>query len=141
MRGRKQKPRTHRDGIPVLVHHHDAKEHAQCEEEEAVDVVFDGVADGDAERKEEDLCDGEKGGAKDDVADRPAVVEGAEDEDELGYDVDHGADERPEDVDDPESGRGHVVEPCEPFEGGDRDEEGGAEDAETRDAEELVGRE
>ena len=64
--------------------------------------MLDRVANGDRERKEDDLRDGEERSAKHNVADRPAVLERAEDEDELRDDVDDGADQRPEDVDDPE---------------------------------------
>ena len=63
--------------------------------------MLDSVADGDAERKQNDLGDGKEGGAEHDVADWPPVLQGAEDEDELGNDVNNGANERPEDVDDP----------------------------------------
>jgi hypothetical protein len=109
---------THRDRIPVLVHHHHAEKHAQREEKQPIDIMLDRVADSDAEREQEDLCDGEEGGAENDVTDRPAVVEGAEDEDELGNDVDDGADEGPEDVDNPQAGRVGVVEAGEFLKGG-----------------------
>jgi len=59
--------KTHGDAVPVLVHHHDAEEHAEREEKEAIDVVLDGVADGDAEGEEEDLGDAKEGDAKEDV--------------------------------------------------------------------------
>jgi hypothetical protein len=45
--------------------------------------VRHGVADGDRKAVLDRLADDEEDCAKDDVADRPAVVEGAEDEDEL----------------------------------------------------------
>jgi len=45
--------------------------------------VLDSITDGDAECEEEDLSDREERSAKDDVANRPPVVEGTEDKDEL----------------------------------------------------------
>ena len=63
--------------------------------------MFDCVADGDAERKEQHLCDCEKRCAEDDVTDGPPVIESAEDEDELGDDIEGGADEGPKDINDP----------------------------------------
>ena len=128
---------TYCDTVPVLVDHHDTEEHAEREEEEAVDVVLDGVADSNREREEDDLRDGEERGAEHDVADRPAVLERAEDEHELRDDVDDDADERPEDVDDPQPERLRVLEPRELFERGDRDEEAHAEDDEGGYLEEL----
>jgi hypothetical protein len=57
--------------------------------------VLDGVADSDAECKEENLRDGEERGAKDDVTNRPTVIEGAENENKLGDNVNDCADEGP----------------------------------------------
>lgn len=71
------------------------------EEEQAVDVVLDRVADRGTERKKEHLRDREKGGTEDDIADRPAVIERAEDKHELRDRVNDCADEGPEYVDDP----------------------------------------
>ena len=128
---------THRDAVPVFVDHHDAQEYAQREEEQAVDVVFDGVAYRRAAREQDNLRDGEERGAEHDVADRPAVLERAEDEDELRDDVDDGADQRPEDVDDPEPQGLVVFEAGEAIEGRDCDEEGDTEDDEAGYPEEL----
>ena len=99
--------------------------------------MLDGVADGDREREEDDLRDGEERGAEHDVANRPAVLERAEDEDELRDDVDDGADQRPEDVDDPEPQWLVVFEAGEALEGRDCDEEGDTEDDEAGYPEEL----
>lgn len=38
--------------VPVLVHHHDGEQHAQLEEEDAIDVVRHRIADSDAEGEE-----------------------------------------------------------------------------------------
>lgn len=65
---------SHRNTIPVLIDHHNAQEHAKCEEEKAIDVVLDGVADRHAEGEHDDLGDSEEGGTEDDVANRPAVL-------------------------------------------------------------------
>ena len=45
--------------------------------------MLDSVAYRDAEREEDYLGDGKEGGAKDNVADRPSILEGAENKDEL----------------------------------------------------------
>ena len=128
---------TYSDTVPVFVDHHDAEKHAQSEEEQAVDVVFDGVADGNAEGEQQNLREHPEARAEDDVADRPAVLEGTEDEDQLRHDIDDGADERPQDVDNPEANWLGVFEAGELLEGGDRDEEANTEDDEAGDAEEL----
>jgi hypothetical protein len=86
---------THGDGVPVLVHHHDGEEHAQGEEEEAVDVVLDGVADRDAKGKQKDLRRCKEQNTEDDAADGPAVVKRAEDEHELRDNVDGDTEEWP----------------------------------------------
>jgi hypothetical protein len=57
--------------------------------------VLDRIAYGLAECEKEDLSDGEEGSTKDDIANRPPIIEGAEYENELGDDVDGNADERP----------------------------------------------
>lgn len=92
------------DGIPVLVHHHHGKKCAQCREEGAINVVGDGITNGDREAILDDLADDEEGGTKQDVADGPAVVQGAKDEDELKDDVDDDAGEVEDEFDDPEGG-------------------------------------
>ncbi len=129
--------KTHCDAVPVLVHHHDAEEHAQREEEQAVDVVLDRVAYRDREREEDDLRDREERRAEHDVPDRPAVLERAEHKHELRDDVHDRAHQRPQDVDDPEPDRLRVVEPRDLLECRDRDEEGHAEDDERRYPQEL----
>ena len=45
----KKQRKTHSAAIPLLAHHHDADEHVERERKEAMNVVLDGVADGDAE--------------------------------------------------------------------------------------------
>ena len=118
---------TYGDTIPVLVHHHNTKEHTQRKEEQAIDIMLDGIAYSSRERKQQDLGDSEEGCSKDDIPDRPPVVEGAEHQDELGDDIYDDADEGPEDVDYPEANGSGVGEACEALECGDCDEEGYAE--------------
>jgi hypothetical protein len=125
------------NGIPVLVDHHDAEEHAESEEEEPVDVVFDSIADCHAEGEEDNLRDSEEGGAKENVTDRPPVVECADHEDELGDDVNEDACGRPDKVDDPKGDRVCVVEASKAFERRDGDEEPATEQKERRQAENL----
>lgn len=83
---------TYGDTVPVFVNHHDAQEHAKREEKEAVNVMFDGVADGHAEGEQDDLCNGEKRGSEYDISDGPAVFEGSEHEDKLRNDINDDAD-------------------------------------------------
>jgi hypothetical protein len=101
--------------------------------------VLDSVADGSRECKQKNLGDGEECSAKDDIADRPTVIEGAKDEDELGDDVDDDANDGPQDVDHPEADRVGVGEAGEAFEGGDGDEEADAEASEAGETEDLYG--
>ena len=99
--------------------------------------MLDRVANGDRERKEDDLRDGEERGAKHNVADRPAILERAEDEDELGDDINDGINKRPEDVDDPESERLRVVESGDLLERRNGDEERNSEYDERRYSQKL----
>lgn len=122
---------SHRDVIPVFVHHHDAQEDAQSEEEQSVDIMLDGVADRDTEGKQEDLATSEEDGAEDDVADGPAVLEGTEDEYELGNDVHGDADDGPQEVDHEERHRLREGESELGFECADGDEHAEPEDEET----------
>ena len=63
--------------------------------------MLDGVAYCHAEGEQDDLRNGEERGTEDDITDGPAVLKSAEDEDQLRDNVHHGADEWPENVDDP----------------------------------------
>ena len=128
---------TYSDTVPVLVDHHDAQEHAKREEKEAVDVVFDRVADRDAESEQDYLSDGEEGGPEYDISDGPTVFKSSEHENELRDDVDHGADQGPQDVDNPESDGLGEAKSDKFLEGGDGEEEADAEDDQTRDSQEL----
>lgn len=90
--------------------------------------MLDRVADGHTEGKHNDLRDGKEGGSEDDVSNGPAVLEGAEDKDQLRDDVDDGANERPEYVDDPQPQRFCEAEASEALECGNGDEEANAKD-------------
>ena len=85
----------YRDTVPVFVDHHHAKEHAEREKEEAVDIVLDRVAYIDGKREQNDLCNREECGAEDDVANRPSVFQRTEDENELRDDIDDGTNQGP----------------------------------------------
>ena len=63
--------------------------------------MFDSITDGHAKRKEQYLRDDEERRAKEDITNRPPVIKRAEDEDELGYDIDRGTDYWPQYVYDP----------------------------------------
>jgi hypothetical protein len=107
------------------------------EEEEAVDVVLDRVADLRAEREEHDLRDREERRAEEDVAERPAVRERAEHEHELAARVHRRAHDRPQQVDDPQRERLRVREARDALERRDCDEHGHAEDDEAREPQKL----
>lgn len=74
--------------VPVLVNHHHSEEHAKLEEEDAIDVVRDGIADRDAEGEEDDAANNVEGNAEQDVANDPAVVKSADHQDQLRYRID-----------------------------------------------------
>lgn len=95
------------------------------------------IANRHAEREQQHLRTSKERRAKDDIADRPPVLERAEDEDELQDDIDGNADDRPDQIDDEERDRFGVAESELLLEGGDGDEKGDAEHEETRDAQEL----
>jgi hypothetical protein len=128
---------TYSDTVPVLVDHHDAQEHAKREEKEAVDIVLDGVADRHAESEQDDLSDSEKRGSEHDIADGPTVFERPEHEQKLRHDIDHGADQRPQDVDDPQGDGLSIGESDKLLESGDGKEESGAKYRQARDPQEL----
>lgn len=75
-----------------------------------------------AESEQQDLSNGEEGDTEYDIADRPPVIQGTEDKDELGYGINSGAYKWPEDIDHPERSGFGIGESGEAFEGGDGDE-------------------
>lgn len=93
--------KTYRNTIPVLINHHDTQKHTKSEEENAVNVMFDSVADVDGKCEQEDLGDGEENGAKDDITEWPSVIQGAEYKNELRHHIDDSANKWPQDIDDP----------------------------------------
>ena len=64
---------THRDTVPILVDHHHAQKHAQCEKEQPVNVMLDGVAYRRAKGEQEDLCNREERRPEDNITDRPSI--------------------------------------------------------------------
>ncbi len=139
MRRRTQvkKIETHCDTIPIFVHHHHAQEHTKREEEQSINVVLNGITDGHAECKQENLTSGIESGSKNDITDRPSVFECTENEDELGDNVYRDTYKWPKDVDDVKCNGGLVGEAKELLKGGNGDEEGTTEDEDTGNAEEL----
>ena len=121
---------THSDIIPILIHHHHAQQHTQRKKEQPINIMLDRITDRHAEREQQHLPPRIKDTAKDDIANGPPVLERAEDEDELRDDVDDGAHERPQNVDDPEANWLGKAEASEALEGGDRNEEADTEDNE-----------
>lgn len=95
------------------------------------------VADCHGEGEEDDLRDGEEANAEENVADGPSIVQGANDDDELGDHVGEDAYEGPNDVDDPETEGFGVVEPGESLECSDGDEEGDTKHGKAGDSETL----
>lgn len=85
--------------------------------------MLNGVANRHTEAEHQNLCDDEERGTKDDIADGPAIFKSAEHEDELRNDVDDSANERPDDIDDPEADWFRVLEASELLECRDGDEE------------------
>ena len=85
--------------------------------------MLDGVAYRRAKGEQEDLCDRKEGSPKDDVANGPSVFQRTEDEDQLRDDVDDCANQRPENVYNPQPQRFGVLEPYKALEGSDGDEE------------------
>ena len=63
--------------------------------------MFDGVTDRYAESEQDNLSDSKERGAEYDISDGPTVFKSSEYEDKLRDDVNHSADQRPQNVDDP----------------------------------------
>lgn len=101
--------------------------------------MLDRITDRRAKREEQHLATGEERCAEYDVANGPPIVEGAEDKNELGYDVDGDAEEGPDEVDDEEGDGFGIVKAELLLEGGDGDEEGDGEYEEAGYTEELLG--
>lgn len=76
------------DGIPVLVDHHDSKQIAECGEEEAVHVVLHALTHGVAETIENNLTDDQGDDTKNDMSERPALLQGHGDQEDLHADID-----------------------------------------------------
>jgi hypothetical protein len=129
--------KTYSYAVPVLVNHHHAQKHAKGEEEKSIDIVFDGITDRNAESKQKDLGDGEKRSAKHNVTDGPPILKSPEDKDKLGDDVYDDTDERPQNIDDPETDCLVECEASKLLEGSDRNEERYTKDNETGDSQEL----
>jgi hypothetical protein len=128
---------TYSNTVPIFVDHHDAQEDAKREEKEAINIMFDGVADRHAEGEQDYLSDGEERGSEHDISDGPTVFERPEHEDKLGDDINHGADQGPQDVHDPQGDGLRVAESDIFLESGDSEEESGAKYHQARDPQKL----
>lgn len=89
--------------IPIFVHHHDGEQHAQCEEEDSVNVVRDGVADLDAESEEKNTADNVKRHAENDISNNPSIVQCPHYEHELRHSIDKSTNGGEEEVGDEET--------------------------------------
>lgn len=74
-------------GTTNLVDHHDCEQVTDGRKEQAVKVMLDTVADGVAKDVQNYLADNEEEDAKNDIAHRPAVLESAENENDLADEV------------------------------------------------------
>jgi hypothetical protein len=92
-------------------------------EEQAIDVVLDGVADRGRKCEQEHLCDCEERCTEHDIANRPTIIKRAENEHQLRNGVDDSTHKRPEDVNDPKSYRLRVAKARESLECRDGKEE------------------
>jgi len=99
--------------------------------------VFDGVADRDAESEQDHLSNGEERGAEHDISNGPTVFKRSEHEDKLRDYVDHGADQGPQDVHDPQGDGLGEAKSGKLLEGSDGEEEPDTEDDEARYPQEL----
>jgi len=99
--------------------------------------VFDGVADRDAESEQDHLSDGEERGPEHDISHGPTVFKRSEHEDQLRDDVDHGADQWPQDVHDPQGDGFGEAKSSIFVEGSDGEEEPDTKDDKTGDPQEL----
>lgn len=97
-----------------------------CEEEDAVDIMRDGVADFDGKGEEQDASDDIERRSKDQIADHPSVIECSEDQHELRDNVNDHADGREHQIRDKEAGRVLKGEMNVVLERGDGDEEADA---------------
>jgi hypothetical protein len=96
---------THRNTVPVFVDHHNTQQDTQSEEEQAIQVMRDGVTYGDAEREQKNLSDRIERDSKDDVTEGPAVVKSSEYKNELQYGICGDAQDGPDEVNDEEGDR------------------------------------
>lgn len=90
--------------------------------------MLHGIADSHTEPEHQDLGNRVECCSKEYIANGPSVFQGPEDENELRDYVDHGANQWPEDVYNPESNGLCILESRELLEGGDSEEESDAKD-------------
>ena len=93
--------------------------------------MLDRIANGNTERKQNNLRDGEECSAEDDITDWPSVLECSEDKDKLRNNINDGAKKRPNEIDYVETDGLSEIESSKLLECGDGDEEGDTEDDET----------
>ena len=93
--------------------------------------MLDRIANGNTERKQNNLRDGEECSTEDDITDWPSVLECSEDKNKLRNNINDGAKKRPNEIDYVETDGLSEIEPSKLLECGDGDEEGDTEDDET----------
>jgi hypothetical protein len=71
-----------------LVDHHHGKQVAESCEEQTIQIVLHVVANGVAERVQQDLSDDEDQQTKQDVSKRPAIIQCVGDKQQLHHDID-----------------------------------------------------
>ena len=114
-----------------MVDDHDRQQHAKSEEEYPIDVMGNRIADLCTECEEQNASYDVEGGTEDDVAKDPTVIQCADDENKLRYDIYDNADGGEYEVGD-EEGDGFVVtENGDVLEGCNSDEEADTPDDET----------
>lgn len=99
--------------------------------------MFNRITNGHAEGEQDDLCNRKECSSENDVTDWPSVLECSEDKDKLRDNINDGANERPENVNDPKTDGLGEIETGELLECSDGDEEGDTEDGKAGYPEEL----
>lgn len=75
-------------GATNLVNHHDCEQIADGSKEQTVKIVLDAIADGIAKDIQDDLSNDEEENTENNVAHWPAVLERAQNEDDLADEID-----------------------------------------------------
>lgn len=91
------------DRVPILIHHHDGEKGADGAKEIAVDIMLSSLTELNTDSQLEYLTEDKKGQSKQDITQRPAIIQSIQDQNDLHHHVDEEEYTIEDKVDDEES--------------------------------------